>query len=267
MRHRLLRRRLHRQHVHAIDLHAGNAPGRAVLRQVLRRGGALHRGAHAVFVVLDDVDHRQLHQRRQVEAFEHLALVGRAFAEIGQRDPVVAAIPVAEAQPGADADLRADDAVSAEEVLLLAEHVHRPALAVRVAGGAPGQLRHHAARVHAAGQHVAVVAIGGDDLVALARSPSACRPPRLPGRYTDGRSRRSGPCRKAGPPSPRSGGSAAWCDRPAAGARGQPTAAAPCRASWSPLAPWNSPHPGLPDYSRTPSLDRPGAASRCREKP
>ncbi len=31
---------------------------------------------------------------------------------------------------------------------------------------AAGQFRHHAFRVHAAGQHVAVVAIAGDDLVA-----------------------------------------------------------------------------------------------------
>ena len=72
------------------------------------------------------------------------------------------------ARPGAQADLRADDAVAAEEFLLLAEHVHRAALAVRISAGASGQLRHHAARFHAGRQHMAVIAIGGDDLVAVA---------------------------------------------------------------------------------------------------
>ena len=39
---------------------------------------------------------------------------------------------------------------------------------MRVAGAAAGELGHDALRVHAAGEHVAVVAIAGDDLVALA---------------------------------------------------------------------------------------------------
>jgi hypothetical protein len=52
-------------------------------------------------------------------------------------------------------------------MLLAREHVHRAALALGITALAPGQLGHHALRVHAAGQHVAVVAIGGDHLVAL----------------------------------------------------------------------------------------------------
>ena len=47
--------------------------------------------------------------------------------------------------------------------------------------------------IHADGQHVTVVAIGGDDLVAVARAPSACRRRRLPGRCRGGRSRRCSP--------------------------------------------------------------------------
>jgi hypothetical protein len=57
--------------------------------------------------------------------------------------------------------------VAAVEILLLGEHVHRAALALGKAAAASGQLRHHAARAHAASQHVAVVAITGDDLVTL----------------------------------------------------------------------------------------------------
>ncbi len=136
------------------------------LRQVGGGRGARDRGAHAVLVVLDDVDHRQLPELRHVEALVDLALVGGAVAEIGQRDVVVAAISVGEGKPGAERDLGADDAVAAEEALLHREHVHRAALALGIAAAAAGQLRHDALGVHAAGQHVAVIAIAGDDLVA-----------------------------------------------------------------------------------------------------
>ncbi len=57
--------------------------------------------------------------------------------------------------------------MAAVEVLLLGEHVHGAALALGKAAAASGQFRHHPARAHAAGQHVAVVAVAGDDLVAV----------------------------------------------------------------------------------------------------
>ena len=41
-----------------------------------------------------------------------------------------------------------------------------PPLPLRIAVLPAGQLRHHAFGVHAAGQHVAVVAVAGDDFVA-----------------------------------------------------------------------------------------------------
>jgi hypothetical protein len=96
-----------------------------------------------------------------------LALIRRAVAEIGQRHVVVAAITIGECEAGAERHLRADDAVAAEKSLLDAEHVHRAALAARVAVAATRELRHHTLGVHAAGEHVTVIAIAGDDLVAL----------------------------------------------------------------------------------------------------
>ena len=193
----------------------------AALREIGLRRGAADRGAHGVSVVLDHVDDRQLPELRHVEALVDLALVGGAVAEIGQADVAVAAVLVGEGEAGAERHLRADDAVAAVEMLLLGEHVHRAALALRQAAAASGQLGHDALRVHAAGEHVAVVAVSGDHLIAVAESPSACRRPRLPGRYRGGRSRRSGPCRTSGRPSPRSGGSAA--------SRGKPRVPGPCR--------------------------------------
>ena len=45
--------------------------------------------------------------------------------------------------------------------------MHRAALAARIAALPAGQFRHDTFGVHAAGQHVAVIAIGGDHLVAV----------------------------------------------------------------------------------------------------
>ena len=141
--------RLHRAHIHAVDLQAGNAEGDAALREIGLGRRARHGRAHRVAVVLDDVDDRQLPQRRHVEAFVDLALVGRAVAEIGQRDIVVLAIAVGEGEAGAERHLRADDAVAAVEILLLGEHVHGAALALGIAAATPGEFGHDAARRHA----------------------------------------------------------------------------------------------------------------------
>src|SRR4029450_12150627 len=96
-----------------------------------------------------------------------LALVDRAVAEIAHAHLAIAAVLVGEAEAGAEWDLAADDAVAPVKALLALKHVHRAALALGIATTPPGQLGHHALGVHAAGQHVAVVAVGGDDGVAL----------------------------------------------------------------------------------------------------
>ncbi len=61
--------------------------------------------------------------------------------------------------------LGTDDAVAAIEGVLGAEHVHGTALAAADPRFAPGQLGHDHLRVDAIGEHVAVVAIAGDDAV------------------------------------------------------------------------------------------------------
>ena len=131
------------------------------------RAAALDRGAHGVMIVLDDIEHRELPQRRHVEALIDLALIGRALAEEGERRRE--ALPrylLAKASPvpsGAGAPTMPWPPI---EILLHREHVHRAALALGIAMAASGEFGHHALGVHARGEHVAVIAIGGDDLVA-----------------------------------------------------------------------------------------------------
>ena len=65
--------------------------------------------------------------------------------------------------------------MAAIEILVAGEHVHRAALAARIAADPAGEFGHDAARVHPAGQHVAMVAVGRDDGVdssVAARAPT-----------------------------------------------------------------------------------------------
>ena len=57
--------------------------------------------------------------------------------------------------------------MAAEELFFPAEHVHGAALAVGITVPAPSKLGHDAFGVHAGGQHVAMVTVGGDELVAV----------------------------------------------------------------------------------------------------
>src|SRR5581483_1001486 len=96
------------------------------------------------------------------------ALIGGAIAEISEADAAILAIFVGEGEAGAEADLRPDDAVAAVEFMVDAEHVHRAALALGDAGGAAGQLGHDQLGVDSVSEHMAMIAIAGDDAV-LAR--------------------------------------------------------------------------------------------------
>ena len=65
--------------------------------------------------------------------------------------------------------MAADDRVAAQEVLLGVEEVHRAPLALGAARRLAEQLGHARAwSIHAAGQGVAVVAVGGDDVIVVA---------------------------------------------------------------------------------------------------
>ena len=114
-----------------------------------------------------------------------------------------------EGEAGAERHLGADDAVPAVEALLAGEHVHRAALALGVAAAAPGQLGHDAARVHVAGQHVAVVAVAGDDAVARAQRMLDADGDRLLADIEVAEAADQAHAVELARPSPRSGGSAA----------------------------------------------------------
>ena len=96
------------------------------------------------------------------------ALVGSAVAEESHGDPLVAVLELG-GECGADGqrDASGDDAVGAQHALAHIGDMHRAALALVGAGGAPEELGHHALGVNALGDAVAVSPVGAADVIVI----------------------------------------------------------------------------------------------------
>ena len=155
----------HGQEVHAVDLAAGDPIGRGPLVEVLHRRGAVDRRAHAVAVVLDDVDDRQVPQRAHVQRLVERSLVDRAVAEEAQADLVGIAEADAVADAGGQRQVAAHDPVAAEVAAGHVVEVHAAALAAADARELPAQLGEQQAGVRSPREGVAVVAVIRDEVV------------------------------------------------------------------------------------------------------
>ena len=105
------------------------------------------------------------HRPAMFKRFVKRAGVHDRLAHEAEAHLIAAAILDREADAGAERHVRADDAVAAEEVEALVEHVHRAALAARAAIDAAEQLGHDGARRDAARERLTVIAIRRDDVV------------------------------------------------------------------------------------------------------
>src|SRR5581483_7501698 len=103
--------RLHRAHVHAVDLLARDVERPAALGEIRGGGRALHGGAHGILVVLDDEHDGELPQLGHVEALVDLALVRGPVAEVGEAHRAVAAVMVGKGDARSQRHVGADDAV------------------------------------------------------------------------------------------------------------------------------------------------------------
>ena len=198
----------HRDHVHPVDPLAGDAVALRLLREVGLGRVALDRGSHPVEVVLDQEEDRQLPERRQVHRLAEVAGVGGAVAEHADGDRVFALVVGGEREAGGDRQVAADDPVAAHEALLAVEDVHRAAAAAAGPVDPAEQLRHHPLRVGAAGDRVAVGAVGADQVVLLAHHRGRADDRRLLADREVEEAARPWPAGTAGRPPPRSGGSA-----------------------------------------------------------
>src|SRR5262244_2936610 len=153
------------QHVHAVHRLAGDA---VRLREApdLRLGeGAVDGRAHGVAVVLADEDHGQLPEGGEVHRLVELALGHGAVAEVAEHDLVAALVLDGEPRPRGQWEVRAHDAVAAQEVDALVEEVHRATLALGEPVPAAEELGHHAPGIGPLGDAMPVLAVGRDHVV------------------------------------------------------------------------------------------------------
>src|SRR5712691_7435185 len=169
------RLRVHRAHVLPVDLARLDAerarPGENLAGSRLEVVRVL-----VVLVVLADVDHGQLPERRHVHDLVDEPLAERPLAEEADGDLVGPAPLRRERGARRDARGAADDRVRAEIPVLVIGNVHGAALAAAVAGLLAEQLREHPPRLGALGEAVSVPAVrGGDPVVAPQRRADADR--------------------------------------------------------------------------------------------
>src|SRR5690606_8494880 len=98
------------------------------------------RRSHAVLVVFADIDDGKLPKLGHVERFVEDALVDRGFTKEAKRHLIGPLILGRVCHTGSDTDLAANDAVSAKELQISREHVHRPAFAFYAAADLPVEL-------------------------------------------------------------------------------------------------------------------------------
>src|SRR5690606_16501538 len=87
--------------------------------------------------------------------------------EIAERHLVGAAVLGGKGKAGAERDLAADDAMSAQEIDRGVEEVHGAALAPGAPGGLAVQFRHDGAGRHAPRERLAVLPVGAHDVIVL----------------------------------------------------------------------------------------------------
>ena len=154
-------------HVHAVDGFGGNPVARRLALDVGFRFRNRQRRSHGVEIVFAHEQHRQSPQRGQIQALVKLAFGDGAFAEEAGGDDVLAPHAIGERKSDRQRQTAADDGIAAIEIGGAVEQVHGAAAPAAAAFLLSVHLREHRRHRHAAHQRVPVLAIGGDDPVAL----------------------------------------------------------------------------------------------------
>ena len=164
----------HRQHIHAVDLFAVHAKASGLAPDLGVAGGALVGHADGPLVVLHHKQDGQLPQLRHVQAFVELADVAGAIAKEGGGHRIagaiaegIALVAAGEGRPQSHGNALADEGVTAEQVVLFGEQVHRATAALGATGLLTEQLTHHLAGGHASAEGMHVVAVGAAEPVVL----------------------------------------------------------------------------------------------------
>ncbi len=157
---------VHGEAVHAVDFLAGDTVGVAGAEfEVGDGGGAVEVGSHAVAVIFDHEDAGEFVDAAEVEGFVEGTLVDGTVAEVAECDAVFLTVLGSPAETGGQRNVATDNRVTTEEILFFVEEVHGAALAVGASGDFAVEFGEERGEFHAARDGVAVVAVGGDDVI------------------------------------------------------------------------------------------------------
>ena len=120
---------------------------------------------HAIAVVFADEQHRQLPQLGQIERFVKLPFGHGAVTKEHDRHPFLAAHLVGQGHAHGHRQMPGDDGVATVEARVLVKEMHRSTTTAGAAFLLAVHLRHDRRCGHAAGQSLAVFAVGGDDII------------------------------------------------------------------------------------------------------
>ena len=162
---------LDRDDVHAVDRFGRDPVARRFALDVGLRFRDRQRGSHGVEIVLAHEQHRQFPERGKIQALVKLAFGDRAVAEEAGRHDALAAHVVGERKSDRQRQSAADDGIAAVEIGRPIEQMHGAAATAAAAFLLAVHLGEHRRHRHAAHQRVAVLAVGGDDPVALLPAP------------------------------------------------------------------------------------------------
>ena len=166
-RNGLASRFVHRESVHAIDLHPGNAVGRCHVGDIRHQGHVLLRGPLGILVVLTDVHHGQLPDRSNIDILMEWTTVRGTVAKEADGHLSRLAQLRRQTSPGGQSEAAGDNAVGAQHTDRKVGNVHGATLALTIAGSAAKEFGHHLLDIGALGDAMAVATVRTGDIIGL----------------------------------------------------------------------------------------------------
>ena len=164
---------MHGENVDAVDRHRRHPVSLGPCADVARRLARGERRLHRIEVVFAEEDHRQLLQRREVEAFGRHTFFGRRVAEEHHDDAIVLLHLCRERRAGCDRNGAPDDGRGARHADRLVDEVHRAAAGADAAVDPAMHLAQHSSEVAALGEIGAVRAMARVDEVGCPKRRAA----------------------------------------------------------------------------------------------
>src|SRR5439155_19393514 len=159
----------HMAYVHAVGDHRRHIVALGSGGHFFYRGGARHVSSHAKEIILTNEGDRQLPQGRQVERSMEGTLVNGAITQETKSTAIFSAIFTGKSQAAGEGQVPTYNGMAPIHVIGTIEKMHGPAQASRASGRLAQEFSHAGGKTGASSNDMGVIAVGGDDVIVLAR--------------------------------------------------------------------------------------------------